>query len=116
VAAGIAQWAPAFDASCPFPFTLDQASGKKFVALVAAAAWDQATRDPGHAGYTATAGIYVEVDADKDHRAIITHEFGHAMGLQHVSRLTSIMYPTIADLKVPDAQDFKDARAAMGCP
>lgn len=112
VQAGAAQWAPAFDAKCPFPFTLDQVSGKKFVALVTKAAWNEPTADEG---YTSTAGLYVMVDADADHRAIITHEFGHAMGLKHNSRLTSIMYPTVADTKVPDAQDIKDARAAMGC-
>lgn len=112
VEAGAAQWAPAFDVACPFPFTLNEVSGKKFVALVTAAAWTEPTDDEG---YTSTAGLYVMVSPDADHRAIITHEFGHAMGLKHNSRLTSIMYPTIANIKVPDARDFKDARAAMGC-
>lgn len=112
VAAGVAQWAPAFDVSCPFPFTLD-ALGPKFVALVTVAAWTESAQDEG---FTTKPGIFVKVSPDVDHRAIITHELGHAMGLSHTTRPTSIMYPTVDDAKTPDAQDFKEARAAMGCP
>jgi hypothetical protein len=112
VTAGVALWAPAFDATCPFPFVLDTA-GPKFVALVTASAWTEPSQDEG---YATKPGLYVKVSPDADHRAILAHEFGHAMGLSHVTRLTSIMYPTMDDIKVPDAQDFKDARAAMGCP
>lgn len=110
--AGVALWVPAFDATCPFPFVLDSA-GIKYVALVAAAIWKDPSQDEG---FTAKRGIEVKVSPDKDHRAILAHEFGHAMGLMHNTRLTSIMFPTMSDIKVPDAQDFKDARAAMGCP
>lgn len=110
--AGAALWAPAFDATCPFPFVLDSA-GIKYVALVAAAIWKDPAQDEG---FTLKQGIEVKVSPDKDHRAILAHEFGHAMGLSHNTRLTSIMYPTMDDIKVPDAQDFKAARAAMGCP
>lgn len=112
IQAGAMLWAPAFDASCPFPFVLDSL-GAKIVALVAVAEWSEPTQDEGYATKPA---LYVKVSADIDHRAILAHEFGHAMGLVHVARLTSIMYPTMADIKVPDAQDFKDARATMGCP
>jgi hypothetical protein len=112
IAAGVVLWAPAFDASCPFPFAPSDVATTKFVALVTVAAWTDPVNDEG---YATKPGIFVKVSPDTDHKAIIAHEFGHAMGLSHNTRLTSIMYPTMDDLKIPDAQDFKDARAAMGC-
>ncbi len=111
----VALWAPAFDVNCPFPFTLDytnSVAGRKFISLVTSAEWDK----PGYNGWTSHDSIRILGDTVTDKRAVIAHEFGHAMGLKHNTRLTSIMYPTMASIKIPDAQDFIDVRASVGCP
>lgn len=112
VAEGERLWWPAFKLPCQFPFVATPA-GVKTVTLIPAEVWDEPTSDDG---YTTKISIHIRGDSVTDKRALVAHELGHAMGLQHTGRLTSIMYPVIAPTKVPDAQDLKDAAAAMGCP
>ncbi len=110
---GAAMWAAAFDLNCPFPFTEDLTNsvpGRKFIALVANEVWDK----PGYTGWTDSAGIRISGDNVYNKRAIIAHEFGHALGLVHNNRITSIMYPNINIIRSPDYQDLAEARA-FGC-
>lgn len=116
VSLAVARWNAAVRPYCQHGELLSVTDGGKPVRWIAAASW---TFDPKTIGYYTGRDIVVK-DGDYDlELAILAHELGHALGLQHVTKETdpySVMHPSSeTSIQLPSRRDALLAARHQGC-
>ena len=94
---------------CPMPIEVTDDVDACPVRLVAPELWTHGDRDG------VEDDCYIEIKGQDPNRgALLVHEFGHAIGLEHNNDPASIMHSHVTT-NTPTAADVLDARAALGC-